>query len=329
MKKIILIASTIFFIAGFFAGRLIISTAQIVKKEVVNEPMIEVRDGGYKFISPLLECENAPATGLNGMSRVRNEIKKYIEDRKAKGDLTDASVYFRDMNNGPWFGISESDPFSPASLLKLPVMMAYYKKSETDPSILTKKIKFDTGRQLLQQAFSPSKEIEKGKEYTIEELIERMIVYSDNAALVLLEENIDPAEIDKITIDLRVETATDATPPDYMSVRGYAGLFRILFNASYLRKSDSEKILETLSRIQFDQGLKRGIPKSVSVSHKFGERELPNGINQLHDCGIIYVPGNPYMLCVMTRGSDLRKLAESIAGISSITYHEVEARLKQ
>jgi hypothetical protein len=49
-------------------------------------------------------------------------------------------------------------------------------------------------------------------------------------------------------------------------------------------------------------------------------------LNQLHDCGIIYYPGNPYLLCVMTRGTDWSALEKTIQTISAMTYKEVDSR---
>ena len=216
--------------------------------------------------------------------------------------------------------------YSPASLLKLPVMMAYFKKVESDPELLKKKVKYLGKEVLLGQSIKPDRQIEKGKEYTVEDLIFRMMIYSDNAALTLLEENIEPILIDKVTLDLGVETATEKSPDDFMSVKGYAGLFRILYNASYIEKSYSEKALDILSHTEFDKGLVAGIPKGVTIAHKFGEREIGNNIKQLHDCGIVYHT-RPYLLCVMTRGKDLNVLANIISQISKLTYDSVQKNI--
>jgi len=41
---------------------------------------------------------------------------------------------------------------------------------------------------------------------------------------------------------------------------------------------------------------------------------------QLHDCGIVYYPQRPYVICVMTKGRDLDVLKNVIKGISEIVY---------
>lgn len=288
----------------------------------------EFHTGGYKFINPLLECKNAEYQGAKEYGELENRLTQFIQDKKSSGELIQGSVYFRDLNNGPWFGVNEKADFAPSSLLKLPVMMAYYKIAEDDPSILSKEILFDKMPDgVIQQQIKGNRQLELGKKYTVEELIERMIKNSDNVALRLLEDNIDNNLIDKVTLDLGMPTAIDSTPSDFMSVKDYSTLFRILYNASYLSKQMSEKALKILSNTEYNGGLVDPISTGIVVAHKFGERE-DGGINQLHDCGIVYYPNHPYLLCVMTKGKSLSNLPSVIQSISDQVFGEVDRKYK-
>lgn len=288
----------------------------------------QMRSGGYSLINPLLDCEEGEVLlNQKEFGSLKGKLQDTIENEKAAGYVTDVSIYFRDLNNGPTFGINADEDFSPASLLKLPVMMAYYKAAEKDPSILTAKVPFTGNTPELQQLFSQSS-LEKGKSYAIEDLIERMIAKSDNGALNVLEEHIDGSLIDKVSSDLDITVPTATTAEDFLSVKQYASFFRVLYNASYLSREYSEKALEVLRGTAFTKGLVAGLPKGVVIAHKYGERELPSGINQLHNCGIVYYPNKPYLICVMTRGDDAVKQAALIQKISHAVYTEVENRFK-
>lgn len=327
MYKKVIVVSLFFLTVGFAIGRSMSGWG--VQKVVAPQEnnLKEVRETGYKFISPLLECETGKDFyKLNGLDSLQTEVENFVSKEKESNNITDAAVYFRDLNNGPWFGVNEHAGFSPASLLKLPVMMAYYKKAEVDAQFLNKKVTYEAKDALLNQNISPKNAIQIGKAYTLEDLVERMMIYSDNAALTLLEDNIEPQLIDKVTLDLGVETANDASPIDFMSVKGYAGLFRILYNASYLDGEYSEKTLQILSKSDFQNGIVAGVPKDVVVAHKFGERQLEENSFQLHDCGIVYYSKGPYLLCIMSRGSSMPKLAQFISSVSAITYHGIEKR---
>ena len=108
-----------------------------------------------------------------------------------------------------------------------------------------------------------------------------------------------------------------------MNVKEYSSFFRVLYNSSYINKESSEFALELLAESKFTEGIKSGVPKNIVVSHKFGEQINKNSLLQLHDCGIVYAPKKPYILCVMTRGNNFDELADIIKNISKITYDSV------
>jgi beta-lactamase class A len=59
-------------------------------------------------------------------------IQKFITTSVTTGETEHISVYLRALNNGDRLGIDEKEYFSPASLIKVPVLMAYLKKSELE-----------------------------------------------------------------------------------------------------------------------------------------------------------------------------------------------------
>lgn len=284
----------------------------------------EMRAGGYKFINPLLECDNYQPSQLNSVLNMENEINNYINTAKSQQQATFVSVYFRDLNFGPWMGINEKEFFSPASLLKVPIMIAALKKAETDPAFLQKRIPYT---QHLDRNVVPNIKdthlIMVGRSYTIENLIERMIEFSDNEAKELLLANLDGKFIMGVMNDIGVSTSGDMSK-DFVSVKDYSGFFRLLYNATYLSRDLSEKALAILSKTAFDKGIMRGLPEGVKVSHKFGERAYSDSnVKQLHECGIVYQGGAPYLLCIMTRGTDFIQLENVLADISRIVYKDV------
>jgi beta-lactamase class A len=112
-----------------------------------------------------------------------------------------------------------------------------------------------------------------------------------------------------------------------VSVHGYSGLFRILYNASYLNRNMSEKALQLLSLQDFPQGIVAGVPKGTVVAAKFGEkaRGVDEKYHQLHEFGIVYHPKHAYILGIMTRGNDFEALSGVIRQISKLVYTEIDA----
>jgi beta-lactamase class A len=153
-----------------------------------------------------------------------------------------------------------------------------------------------------------------------------MIVYSDNNAFMLLSAHVSPAELQRTYEKLDLRAPGSAATPE-LSAETYASFFRVLYNASYLPKDLSEWALSVLAESDFRDGIVRGVPRGVAVAHKFGEhRDDAAGKVQLHDCGIVYVPGHPYLLCVMTRGTSFEHLDDAIAAISRVVHGEVSTQ---
>ena len=269
---------------------------------------------------------------LRELKNFKNKIEPILERHLKTGDLKKAAVYFRTLPDGMWFGINEKEQFAPASLMKVPVMMSILKMSEKDPHILTTQIKAEE-LNIMPQNISPEKKLQPGQVYTAEDLLYRMIVYSDNPAQDLLLKRFGREAALRATLDLGILVYDDILKNELsFSIKNYAGMFRILYNASYLNKKMSQKALEYLTEVKFKEGIAAGLPRGVCGAHKFGERffkfDFPpyEEIVQMHDCGIIYHPDSPYLLAIMTQGKDFETLKKIIQEISHQVYQEVDSQ---
>jgi beta-lactamase class A len=252
--------------------------------------------------------------------------KIILSEKKKEGKIAVASVYFRDLNNGPWFGINIHESFAPVSLLKVPLMIGWLKKAESSPEVLQRKIRYVRPNSTIpEQTINPQKMIVPGETYSVEDLIRRMISHSDNQASDLLFTHMDQDWFRQTHKDLGIIAPYSEKPMDYITVKSYSSFFRVLYNASYLSREMSEKALDYLLASDYKDGLVAGLPPGTQVAHKFGEYERED-MNQLHDCGIVYYPRHPYILSVMTRGSDKQMMADTIAEISRLIYEEVDGK---
>lgn len=290
----------------------------------------EIRSNGvgYQYINPLLECslsEEYLSASNTGPSRRR--LADTIDLYQSEGFVDHVSIYFRNLNEGPWVGVNEKEKFSPASLMKVPVMMAMLQKEDEHPGFLQQKLKVDFSTESQVTSYYQSQSnLQNDVEYTLEELMRAMIVYSDNNALyTLVSEKVSSEDFYRLFDDLHIDWPVDDTS-DFISVKDYSAFFRVLYNASYLSRASSEYALRLLSESVFTSGLVAGVPEGVRVSHKFGERQTDDG-KQVHDCGIVYASSNPYLLCVMTRGDDFEKMTTVISNISKQVYEEMVLKL--
>lgn len=279
-----------------------------------------------EFVSQ--DCKD-PVIDKKAYLGLRASLEEYFAAETAEGRLDSASVYFRDLEDGPVMGIKEHDIFSSASLLKLPVVMAVYKLAEERPEILDYELIYGGADDPdVNQYIVPDERIESEVPYPVKEVIRRALVFSDNRAVSMLHDFINiegdvEGNIRTVFRDLGLVLPDDLGDRD-VSTRSYASLFRLLYTSSYLSPKYSDEILEHLSKSHFN-ALRSGVPEGVAVASKFGERYFDE-TKQLHDCGVVYYPGNPYLLCVMTQGKDYAYLARIITEVSKRTYAEVESR---
>lgn len=281
----------------------------------------------YPFISTDLNCDADPhESTLTLRQKTETIVSSLISSKK----VDRVSVFYRDLNNRQWFGINENDVFAPGSLLKLPLAIAYYKLAEVDQNILSLKNKYippTAVNAFDEQYLKPEKELEPNMTYTVEEMIERMIEYSDNAPVAILMGGVDVKFVEKVYIDLglRLSLSEDENK-DFVSVKTQSAMLRTLFNASYLNQFYSNKLLEIMSQSTFRKGIVAGIPEGVKVANKFGERLIVDPVTkkttkiELHDCGTVYQTDSPYILCVMTQGNNYENLVDVIARISKNVY---------
>jgi len=267
---------------------------------------------------PLLEIES-PSGGDLALEAVRDEVQSYIKRRLAANDAAEIAFYLMDLNQGRWVGINEGKNFA-ASLLKIPLLIAILNKAQVFPEKLTKKIKYETQAETTPQNITPSKTLQLGESYTIEELLRFMIIYSDNTAKSLILENVDQGYLARVYSDLGL-SVPDFKNPDYLiSLKDFVTYFRVLYSVTYLNKTMSEKALRLLTETEFKDGIAAGLPPEITVAHKFGERGYPNGTKELHDCGIVYLSKSPYLLGVMTKGRDFDILKDIVKDIYRIVY---------
>lgn len=273
------------------------------------------------LINPLLKYHNFKALKPFGP-----ELRAFTDDLVRKGYASEIAVYFRSYHDGVWIGVNERKRFAPASLMKVPIMVAYLKEAEKDPSLLSKKLPLKKTAQVSQFVVS-EKKLREGSEYTVEELIETMIRDSNNDAMATLVHNANVAAIVRLYDQLGYKGFR--SQGDFLPLKAYAGTFRLLYNAAYLNEAMSEKALRLLTKTNFKRGIRAALPAGVKVAHKFGEYgSEETGVKQLHDVGIIYHPDNPFMLGIMTRGADFEKLAQAIEQIAAFIYKEVDDQYK-
>ncbi len=282
----------------------------------------------FTLINPT-RCEPGTAFVNPEYDALRQELNGYIAQQRSAG-LEKAGVYFRDLRNGPTFSINAKDTYIGASILKMPVLLEYLKEAETQPEIFDVELVAEIVPTTTNQGLPVNQTVEGGKKYTVRTLLERMIKYSDNnsrAALVKFYQSRHPEG--RIILDTLENIGISQLKTDdqgtYISVDATASIFRILYNAAYLGPEQSQLALTWLTASAYDDGIAKPIPQDIPVANKYGIYNTAQ-VKELHDCGIIFYPNHPYVLCVMTKGRSIENLQNTIVHISKVVYEELASR---
>lgn len=317
----------ILIVIGFIAGLILVfyknsfsPTSQAIQVLPDNQDcqiLNTIRSQEYSLIKPLILFDSKIES--DKLNPIKNEVLRFLDQKKHEGIISSAAVYLNELVDGSWMAINKDEQFSPGSLMKIPTLIVLLKESETNPSILERKIYFRKHFSQIPEQTLTAKPLEVGKYYSVRELLTFMIVDSDNDATALLNQTLNFNLMQKMFADFELPVPS-ITQQDYkIDIASCSRFLRVLFNATYLSKDNSEFALELLSKSGYKKGIVKDIDQSVKVAHKFGERNV-DGTQQLHEFGIFFFANRPYLLGVMTKGSNNAMLPEILSGVSSLIY---------
>lgn len=291
-----------------------------------------LREGGYTFTQPLLMCDTDPNRESRWLGPLLAQLQTAVNTAQQAGVISTASVYYRDLTSGQQLTVNPNETFFPSSLRKIPLLIAIYKAAEANPSMLNDlRIKISGVDQNAGQEIAPRESAEIGKTYSVQELVEKMIRYSDNNSAQALTQLIGVSTLQEIFQTLGVPFVTTGNQVqklsdiDKITAYQFSYFFRLLFNATYLDGDYSEKALSLLSQTEYANGIVSGVPAGTPVAHKFGLLTASTGGQvsgrELHDCGVVYAPRKPYLLCIMTKSNaPIADIEGFIKNVSQTVY---------
>lgn len=280
---------------------------------------------GFSFLDPTisnLEVDDFLKTKEEYTSSYK-PLKDDIEDilSEANGHF---GVYFEDLEFHSWVGVNEKEYFTPASLLKITTVTAILKEVEEGELSLDKKVIIR--EEDLNERFGELYK-EKGSTFTVKELIEIGLIYSDNTAVTSLHQFLldDRWKEARLAMGLPLVSISESKQGVELTPKQFSNVFRSLYYSGYLSRSSSNWILGLLSHTVFKIGIPAGVPEDVIVSHKIGVWFDENSsIGSVHDCGIVYA-NKPYILCIMSENTTTEEGNRVIEEISRTVYNYVSS----
>ncbi|MCX6765472.1 MAG: class A beta-lactamase-related serine hydrolase [Candidatus Moranbacteria bacterium] len=271
-----------------------------------------ISDNQKQFIDSNIQEGNA-ILHFNGL---KPQLEQEINNFDAQKNI---GIFLQDSRTGAWLGINEREGFNPASLLKIPIMLAVLRQIDLNELSLNTILEITPD-----DLDKNSGELYKkgtGYKMSVWDFIEEMILASDNTAKEVLKRQLTDAELNSVFAHVGIPNPYAQTNDSLVTPRGYTRFFKSLYFSTYLSPELSDKALEITTDTKMENLLSAGIPYEVQIAHKYGER--PDGLS---DCGIVYHPKSTYFICIMTRDMEVPKAKELIANLSKIIYESISQK---
>ncbi len=294
-------------------------------------PALRIRFGrAPRLVNPLLDCEDAQGIIRPDLANFKGLVEARIDQGREAGAIVEAGYYFRQLNDGIWIGIREREKILPGSILKIPLAMAVLDKVEHDPALLARGLVFHGSPEGAPvQMFPIPDALAVGKAYTVKDLIERMLRFSDNNAVGLLQDIVPDDDFNATLRELNVyESTSDGYQAD---LKAMSSFLRTLYNGTFLSHDHSEELLEMMTDPWFEWGIAGGVPKELVTATKYGDTiKRIDGTEyfQFHELGIVYHPEQPYLVGVYAVGADMDKLVGFVREVSAITFEQVDTQAR-
>ena len=235
----------------------------------------------------LVNCPDGKRVDPELLARLQGVCSPY------KGEI---SFYYKDLVSGYSIEYRADEIYQTASVIKAPYVRYLLETVNVDPNKKLKMTKKQGGS-------SHIDEQPMGSEFTVKELMEYAIRYSDNTAYYMLNEEFGFAGFNAYadTLGIRsnaVNSLTLVFPKPrfgYLSARDAGLYFEDI--AKYIEKdSENAKMLKSwLTSTTVEGMLADALGNTYEVAHKYGEQ----GSQAYHDAAIVYA-SQPYVLTILS-----------------------------
>jgi beta-lactamase class A len=256
---------------------------------------------------------------------------KSLEERiapLAKEHKGKVAIALKNLKTGESYTLNGDEPMPTASLIKFPIMVEVYfqiaeGKVNLANHVMLRKEDMVPGSGILTYHFSD------GANFPLRDAVRLMIVYSDNTAtnMVLDKIGIDSTNkrmaklgLPNTRINAKVfKGSTTSVAPERTKKFGLGSttanemvaLSEKLYQGKLVSPEACKDMLETLKKCEDGDKLKRFLPPKTVVAHKTGSVS-----DAKTDAGIIYTPGGPVAICVLTwENKDRRYAPDNAASI--------------
>lgn len=235
-------------------------------------------------------------------NREHLDIKEYIQKIMSDNNLNENNFrfFFKNVNTNAYYYFNCDDVFNAASTIKVPIAMYYYDlirdgKMGLDTTIVLKSGDCEEGGNIYTK-YKP------GNSLALEEILNEVIVNSDNTGLNMLVRNVGYTNLKQ-----QIKKYSDVELPSTFNTQNVVSANYYLDVLDYLlsHEKDYETLINNMKQSSNYEYLKANI--DYDVAHKYGLFA-----DNVHDYGIVYGE-DEYLIGVFTTNvNDAQNLISQI-----------------
>lgn len=245
-------------------------------------------------------------------------ISKPRVEKPSLTELIDAAAgdwgVFVKMVNGPEeLKLGENIVMTAASVIKLPVLIAYYQAVDTgkiDPEaeyVLTEADRWEYGTGSMQYQTA-------GTTYTYRQVAQLVANQSDNMGAEVLIKKLGGYARTQQLVDKLGLTKTNLKENEITAAET-GGLFLQLAQGKLLTPDSRKELFANLTKTVNEDRIPAGVPDNVTVIHKFGSE-----VGVVNDCGIVEAK-NSYVICILTTNVNVGEAEPFLPQISAAVWN--------
>lgn len=256
---------------------------------------------------PLQQAQAKSQSQSNQLTAgLEKEIQQYI--KPWKGNIT---IHYQNLLSNAGYSLNSKAQVRAASTIKLPLALYIMKLAENGKINLREKLTYKR-----HHYYGGSGIIQKdkvGTQYTIEELVQKSMVYSDNIAFIMLKERVGQSSFVQFMKNLGA-TYTYPNGKNHTSAFDLHLYAKELYQFS-LKSSLGKKLIHDLQNTIYNTTIPKGI-RNAAVAHKVGM--IP--MDQIYNDIAVVFDQKPYTLAVTTKDLPYEQSQKVIANIASIVH---------
>jgi beta-lactamase class A len=249
-------------------------------------------------------------------------LRKSLQDKFSSLGDAKQSFYFEYLPDGTSIRIGADQQLVAASLIKVPLVMNLFKAYELKRIDIDKPMTVTQSE--LDDAYGTLWQRGAGFQLTLRQAAQYALEQSDNTATHFIFDHMqnvlsyDEQSLARLDVDQNTDNGQAV-----ITARAYSSVLKSLYFSSYLEKKESNEVLGYLTHSAETERLTKRLPNNVKVAHKNGVYNNDENWAE-SDCGMVYVPHRPYMLCVMV-GLPQEQADAFIADVSKTVYDFVSS----